>query len=152
MNKSKEEIKLEIRKEKENVTNLKWSSDQRQDDYKHLNKSRANKMLTDPKYFNVTTRTLDLSKTRYQVIDEFIFNSENIKKIIFPKSLIILGKYCFANNDIEEIDLSKNTNLEIIEDFAFAYNNITHFKNAPNILLYTNKALYKNPVTKTFKN
>lgn len=152
MNKTKEEIKLEIRRAKEEVINLKWSGDLKNDDFKHINYMLAIKILLNPKYFDESTGILDLSKTKYQVIDEFIFHSKNIKKVILPKSIVVIGKYSFANNEIEELDFSKNTNLEIIEDYSFAYNNINKFKNAPNILLYTKKAMFENPITKTFKN
>ncbi|MDE7099810.1 MAG: leucine-rich repeat domain-containing protein, partial [Malacoplasma sp.] len=118
----------------------------------HLNQNKAEKILKNPKYFNEELKILDLSKTKYQVIDEFVFHSTNIKEIKLPKSLIIIAKYSFANNDIEVLDLSENKNLEIVEDYSFMHNNIKTFKKAPNIFLYTKKCLAYNPISISFKN
>ena len=147
----KEEIKKELDSLKEKKQNLKWSTF-KSDDFYHLDQKKAEKILKNPKYFNEELKLLDLSKTKYQVIDEFVFHSTNIKEIKLPKSLVIIAKYSFANNNIEVLDLSENKNLEIIEDYSFAHNNIKTFKKSPNIFLYTKKCLINNPISISFKN
>lgn len=152
MKKRKEEIKKELDFLKKENKNLKWLQSANNDDLNHLNWKKAEKILKNPKYFDKKLGILDLSKTKYQVIDEFTFHSLNIKEVKFPKSLIIIAKYSFANNNIESLNLSENKNLEIIEDYSFAYNNIKTFIKSPNIFLYTKKCLLNNPISISFKN
>ncbi|BAC43818.1 hypothetical protein D8X55_00460 [Malacoplasma penetrans] len=148
----KNQTKLNLLKLKEELTNLKWSENHKYDDFNHISSAKALELLEDSEYFYKDTKTLDLWDTHYEVIDEFAFHSKGIEKVILPKRIVVIAKYSFANNMIKELDLTNYKNLEVIEDYSFFYNRITNFQNAPNILLFTKKALHKNPVTEQFKN
>lgn len=148
----KNQIKLNLMKLKEELTNLKWSENHKDDDFNHISSNIASELMEDSEYFDKVSRTLNLWNTHFEVIDEFAFHSKGIKKIILPKRIVVIAKYSFANNMIQELDLREYKNLEVLEDYSFFYNNITSFQNAPNILLYTKKALHENPVIKEFKN
>lgn len=66
---------------------------------------------------------LNLSKfENLEIIDYNAFADLKIKKIILPKKLKMIGSLAFANNLINDLDLSEIENLEVIENYAFLAN------------------------------
>lgn len=53
------------------------------------------------------------------------FTSKGISSIVFPSSLLTIGAYSCAENQLTSIDLSKCTSLTTIGDYAFETNTLT---------------------------
>lgn len=150
---SSKSIKNNIELIKHELVELNWTDLGNSDGFIHLTTSKAAEIIKNKDFFNNETKTLDLSKTVFNVIDEFCFHSFDIKDVILPSSIVVIAKYAFANNDIKNIDFSKNHKLEIIEDFSFAHNKIESFILPKGVLVFTNKVLIGNPCfNNKFKN
>lgn len=94
--------------------------------------------------YNNIEGELDLSNTKLKELGDTItennsaavvgpFYSNKIERVIFPKSITVIGNRSFSNNLLTGIiDLSEYNNLEYVS--GFSRNNITNFKMPTNLV------------------
>lgn len=72
-------------------------------------------------YNNAISGTLDLSHTKVKEIrNQAFYQCQELTKVIFPKTLEIVGDWAFRGEKIAKVDFSESTKLKEIGTYAFS--------------------------------
>ncbi len=79
----------------------------------------------------ISLKRLDLPKSIEEIDEKAFFNTGIENEIVFPKSLIKIGAYSFANNQcgIDKVSFEDNSKIKVIGEYAFNYcTNLTNIE------------------------
>lgn len=79
----------------------------------------------------LSLKRLDLPKSIEEIDEKAFFNTGIKNEIVFPKSLIKIGAYSFANNQcgIDKISFEDDSKIKVIGEYAFNYcTNLTNIE------------------------